>query len=214
MLLNAHGLLLGEVTASGIYGLLAVYPGRYECGQTARYLLALAPHGAETLYGALGGTGNLSRYVPAAKTLVLAAVALPNFVYDVLVCLHLIAHVSGVPVFARVVQAKPELHSVLLGQAAEHVYQVHRRHIATLLEQIGRRVCDELAITAANVYDGIYAHGLHVAEIPVPLLFSPVLMGNVVRNLIQECARDWKGVCLGNDEGGFHPGIQVNSVFV
>ena len=90
VLLYRDGLLLGQVAAGRVYRLLAVYPRGYEGRQSARDLLALAPHRAEGLYSALGGTADLAADVPAAEAVVLAAVALPDLVDHVLVRLDLV----------------------------------------------------------------------------------------------------------------------------
>ena len=99
-------------------------------------------------------------------------------------------HVARVPVPARVVEAEIEFHTIFLGQTQVHIDQVDRGHIASLPEQVGRRIGDELAVSRANQDHGIDADGFHVAEVGVPLLLAPVLVGNIVGNLIQECSRN------------------------
>ncbi len=208
---DGNGLVVGHLAGSH-HGFLTVDPGGDEGRETAAHLLALAAHGAEALDGALGGPGNLAGDVPAAETLVLGAVALPDFVDDVLVGFHLVAHVAGVPVLAAVVQAQHEFHVILLCQAAEHVDQVHRRHVAALPQQVGRRIGDELAVAATDVDNRVDADGLHVPEVPVPLPFAPVLVRDVVGNLIQEGARDGQAGTLRDNEVTVYGRVGRNAV--
>ena len=92
---------------------------------------------------------------------------------------------------------------MLLGKPAEHVYKVDRRHVAAFLEKIRGRVGYELPVSAAYINDGVDADGLHVGEVPVPFFLSPVLVRDVVRNLVQKGSRDAEAVVFRYNEGGF-----------
>ena len=100
------------------------------------------------------------------------------------------AHVFGVPVYSGIIKSEIELHAVLLSQAAEHIDEVYRRHIAAFLQKIWRRIGDELTIAATDVDNCVDTDCLHICKILVPFLLAPVLMRNVMRNLIKECSCD------------------------
>ena len=202
VLVHRHGIGLGQLAAACHDGLLAVNPRRDERGQSAGNVLALLAHGMEGIDGPLGGTAYLAADVPSAEALVLAAILLPHFVYYIFIVLNLPGEVARVPVAARIVEAEVELHAMLVCQAEEHVQQVGARLIASLAHQVFGRIGDELAVAGTDHDDGVDADGTHVAEVPVPLFLAPVLVGDVMGNLIQEGAADAECVaccrCGGN----------------
>ena len=200
VLLDRNGLLLGQLAAAGHDGLLAVDPRGDESGQPVRNLLALLAHRMEGADGPLRGAADLAADIPAAETLVAPSVHVPHLVDHILVVLDLVRHVVRVPVLARVVEAEIELHAVFLGQPQEEVDQIDRRHVAPLFEQIGRGVGDELAVSRTDDDHRVDADGLHVAEIGLPLLRTPVLVGNVVRDFVEERARDAEPALFGDDQ--------------
>jgi len=200
VLLDGNSLLLGQFAPAGHHRLLAVDPRRDEGGQPARNFLALFAQGMERPDGTLGGTADLAAQVPAAETLVFAAVHVPHLVDYIFIMLHLMRHVARVPVFARVVKPEVKLHAVLAGQAQEQIEQVDRRHVTPFFEQVGRRVGDELAVARANPDHRVDADRLHMAEICVPLLLAPVLVRDVVRNFVEERTRDAQPLPLGDDQ--------------
>jgi hypothetical protein len=53
-----------------------------------------------------------------------------------------------------------------------------------LFYQVCRWVCNEPPVTTADQNDGIYPDGFHVFEITAPFFDAPVLVGNVVADLI------------------------------
>ena len=202
VLFHRNGVLAGEFAARGHDGLFAVDPRGDEDRQPARNALALHAHFAEGVDGAFRRAGNLAAQVPAAEAVVLLAVHLPHLVDDVAVGLDLRGHVARVPVLARIVEPEIELHAVFFGQPQVHVHQVDRRHVTPPREEVLGRVGDEFAVAAADQDDGVDADGLHVAEILVPLLFAPVLVGDVVGNFVEEGAGDRQGVLRGHDQPG------------
>ena len=201
VLLDRHGLLLGQFAAAGHHGLLAVDPRRYERRQSARHLLALLAQGMERPDGSFGGAADFTAQIPAAETLVFAAVHVPDLLDHIFIMLDFARHVARIPVFARIVEAEIKFHPVFFSQPQEQIDQIDRRHIAPLLQQVGRRVGNELAVTRSDFDYGIDADGLHMAEVGVPLLFAPILVGDVMRNLIEERARDTQPVLPGNQQG-------------
>ena len=127
--------------------LLSVYPRGNECRQSAGHILALLAHGPESIDCALCLAADFPAYVPAAEAAVFLAVHLPYLVNDEPVVLYFPRQVSRIPVLARVIESEPELHAVLLGKPEEHVDEVHRRHIASLLEKVRRRIRDEFPVS-------------------------------------------------------------------
>ena len=200
VLLDGNSLFLGQFAPAGHHRLLAVDPRRDEGGQPARNFLALFAQGMERPDGTLGGTADLATQVPAAETLVFAAVHVPHLVDYIFIMLHLMRHVARVPIFARVVKPEVKLHAVLAGQAQEQIEQVDRRHVTPFFEQVGRRVGDELAVARANPDHRVDADRLHMAEICVPLLLAPVLVRDVVRNFVEERTRDAQPFPLWDDQ--------------
>ena len=110
--------------------------------------------------------------------------------------LHLHCHVAGVPVNTRVIQSEIEFHPITVRQTQKQVKQVDRRRIAPFSNQICRRICDKLSVSATNHYNGVDPYCLHIAEIRVPLLLAPVLVRDIVRNLVQESAGDSKRIVI------------------
>ena len=92
---------------------------------------------------------------------------------------------------------------MLLSQTAEHVDKVDRRHVASLLEKIWRRVCDEFTISAADVDHCVDTDGLHVCEVLIPFFLAPVLVRDVVGNFVEEGSGDAEPVVLRDDETSF-----------
>ena len=127
-------------------------------------------------------------------------VAVPDLIDDELVGLQLVGHLASVPVPAAVVQSETELHPVFVGEAEEQFEQIHGRHVATLFEKILARVGEEFAVAAADEDHGVDAHRLHIPEIQIPLLGSPVLVRNVMRDLVQERPADRQCVPLWDDQ--------------
>ncbi len=194
MLLQRDGLFLGQVSPGRVHGLFAVDPGGNEGRKAARDFFALFPHASERIDGASGGPADLSADVPAAETPVFASVPFPDLLDDIFVRLNLIGHVSRIPILPGVIEAEPEFHIVFLRQTAEQVDKVDRGHVGPLFQQVGRRIGDELAVAASDVDHGVDPDGFHVLKIQVPLFFAPVLVGDVVRDLVEEGAGDGEGV--------------------
>ena len=76
---------------------------------------------------------DLGAYVPSSETVVFLSVHFPNLVDDEFVVLDFVAHVLGVPIDSGVIQTEIEFHPIFLRQPAEHVDEVHGRHVAALL---------------------------------------------------------------------------------
>ena len=211
VLLHAHSVLHLGVGAH--YGLLAVYPRRNEGRQASGDILALLAHRVEGLHRPYRVAADFRAYVPASEAAVLFAVHLPHLVDDELVVLDFVAHVLRVPIDSRIVEAEVEFHVIFLRQAAEHVDEVHRRHIAAFLQQVRGWVGDELAVAASYVYDRVYAYGFHIGEIAVPFLFAPVLVRDVVGNLIQEGSGNAESVLLRDNQGALQPVVLSGGAF-
>ncbi len=153
----------------------------------------------ESLDAVLGLAADLCGDVPAGETFVVP-VGFPDLINDELVGLQFVGHLACVPVPSAVVQPETELHPVLVGEAEEQLDQIHGRHVASLAEKVLARVGEELAVAAADEDHRVDPHGLHVPEVQVPLLRSPVLVRNVVRDLVQECPGDRDSIAFRHNQ--------------
>ena len=183
MLLDGNGIVTIQESSSH-NGFLAVNPRRDEGRKSIGNVFALLAHSMESIDGALGLAADFTAYVPASETLVFTSVHFPDLVDNELVGLDFVRHIACIPILSGVIETEPELHVILLGQTQEHVDEVHRRHIAAFLEKIWRRIRDELAIAGTYTNNRIDTDRFHITEIRIPLLFSPVLVRNVVRDFI------------------------------
>lgn len=135
----------------------------------------------------------LLRDVPSAKSGVMPVTG-PHLVDQAAVELHLVQIIPGCPVFARVVEPEPEFHAPLFAQAQEHPDQVRGRFVTAFLR--GEHLRGEglpAAVAAADEYHVLDTGPVHVSEIGVPLLFAPVLVGNVVADFVQKGSFDLHG---------------------
>ena len=127
-----------------------------------------------------------------------AAVRRPDLIHHGPVQVELARQLARVPVAARVVGAEVEGQAVLLGQRQEHIHQVDRRPVAALpLDQHLRRVGQPALVAGADQDHRVDADGLHGREVGVPFGPAPVLVRDVVGDLVEEraCERHgWRGI--------------------
>ena len=100
-------------------------------------------------------------------------------------------HIPCFPIVATIVGSEEEIHSVLVGQLQELLNQINRGNKTLLfLNLIFRWIGQKFLISGTDKDHSVDSHFLHVLEILVPFLPTPVLMGNVMTDFIQKRSTD------------------------
>ena len=134
----------------------------------------------------LGPAADLLRQIPPLKRLVVA-VSGPHLVDQFQVQVYLALEEALLPVFARIVHAEIERHTVFVGQRKEHLHQIDRGIVHLLaFEQTLERRSDPPPQPGADQHHGVDPHVFHRPEIGVPLPDAPVLVGNIPAHLVEE----------------------------
>ena len=119
------------------------------------------------------------------------AVLRPNLIYELYIQIDFLQVIAFMPILSGVVHSEKEGHIVFIGKAEEHLHKIDRRIIHILCRKDRfERSRYPTAEAGAYQHHRVDAHILHGAEIPVPLLYSPVLVRNIPAYLIKESRID------------------------
>ena len=178
----------GGVASHHLVGLDAVYVRGNHTRQASGHFFGVASHIGKNLGNVSGAAADLLAKVPALEALVLLAVFLPNFVYELVVHIDFLLELTHVPPITGIIEAEEELHIVFVGKGEKHLDEVNRRIVAVRLSLKHRfkRSGNPRAEAATDHHYGVDAHILHCPEIGVPFFDAPVLVRNVPADFIEE----------------------------
>ena len=115
------------------------------------------------------------------------AIFLPDLINKLYIEVDFLHIITFVPIFSRIIHPEIEGHIILICKTKKHLHEIYRRIIYIFSSKDRFKRCgDPTAESRTDKHDSIDAHIPHCTEIPVPFLYSPVLMRDIPAYLIQE----------------------------